>query len=90
MNMLIVCFQDQGIQWWHNKTSNASTCFTAKASNIVTGAINAKNIHSHLLTCNFLINYAYPMFPDACDPLLVLPGLRFPNILTLNAFTGNM
>ena len=40
--MLILCFQGQGIQWWHNKTSNASTCFTAKFFIIVTGAINAK------------------------------------------------
>jgi len=42
INMLILCFQGQGIQWWHNKTSSASTCFTAKSFIIVTGAINAQ------------------------------------------------
>ena len=68
--MLILCLQGQGIQWWHNKTSNASTSFTAKSSIIVTGATNAKISTRIFLPVTFLINYAYLMFPDARDPLI--------------------
>jgi len=55
-------------------TLNTSIGFTAKSSIIVAGAINAKTCTRIFLPITFKINYAYPMFPDARDPLVVLPG----------------